>query len=108
MRKVITNTFVSLDGIMQAPGGPQEDMSGDFKHGWWSVNYWDDTMMKAIGEASQTPYDLLLGRKTYEIFAAHWPFMENDPMADKFNKATKYVATKTKIRYVAKYSTPEQ
>lgn len=95
MRKIVTNSFVTLDGIMQAPGGPQEDMSGDFKYGGWSVNYWDDVMMKTMEEASQTPYDLLLGRKTYEIFAAHWPFLENDPMADKFNKATKYVATKT-------------
>jgi len=95
MRKIITNTFVTLDGIMQAPGGPQEDLSGDFRYGGWSVNYWDDFMMKTMGEASQTPYDLLLGRKTYEIFAAHWPFLKDDPMADKFNKATKYVATKT-------------
>lgn len=95
MRRIVTNTFVTLDGIMQAPGGPQEDLSGDFKNGGWSVNYWDDIMVNTMGEASQTPYDLLLGRKTYEIFAAHWPFQENDPMADKFNKATKYVATKT-------------
>jgi dihydrofolate reductase len=95
MRRIVTNTFVTLDGVMQAPGGPQEDLSGDFKLGGWSVTYWDDIMMKTMGEASQTPYDLLLGRKTYEIFAAHWPFMKNDPTADKFNKATKYVATKT-------------
>ena len=95
MRKIITNTFVTLDGVMQAPGGPQEDVTGNFELGGWSVNYWDGVMMQTMGEASQTPYDLLLGRKTYEIFAAHWPFLSNDPMADKFNKATKYVATKT-------------
>jgi dihydrofolate reductase len=95
MRKIITNTFVTLDGVMQAPGGPQEDVTGNFELGGWSVNYWDDIMMQTMGEASQTPYDLLLGRKTYEIFAAHWPFLENDPMADKFNKATKYVVTRT-------------
>jgi dihydrofolate reductase len=95
MRRIITNTFMTLDGIMQAPGGPEEDRAGNFKHGGWSVNYWDDIMMQTMGEASQTPYDLLLGRKTYEIFAAHWPFMEDDPTADKFNKATKYVATQT-------------
>ncbi len=95
MRRIVTNTFVTLDGIMQAPGAPEEDRSGNFKFGGWSVNYWDDIMGKAMDEASKTPYDLLLGRKTYEIFAAHWPFMNDDPMANKFNKATKYVATKT-------------
>ena len=95
MRKIVTNTFITLDGVMQAPGGPQEDLTDNFKYGGWSVNYWDDVMMQAMGEASQVPYDLLLGRKTYEIFAAHWPFLENDPTADKFNKATKYVATRT-------------
>jgi dihydrofolate reductase len=95
MRRIVVNTFVSLDGIMQAPGGPQEDTSGDFKYGGWTVNYWDEVMTKVMGDASQTPYDLLLGRKTYEIFAAHWPYQEDDAIADKFNKATKYVATKT-------------
>lgn len=95
MRKIITNTFITLDGIMQAPGAPQEDTSHDFKHGGWSFNYWDDTMRNIMGEASHIPYDLLLGRKTYEIFAAHWPFIKNDPIGDKFNKATKYVATNT-------------
>jgi dihydrofolate reductase len=87
MRKIITNTFATLDGIMQAPGGQEEDRAGNFKYGGWSVTYWDDMMSQTMEEASRTPYDLLLGRKTYEIFAAHWPFLENDPMADKFNKA---------------------
>jgi dihydrofolate reductase len=95
MRRIVVNTFVSLDGIMQAPGGPQEDTSGDFKYGGWTVNYWDEVMSEVMEDASQTPYDLLLGRKTYEIFAAHWPYQEDDAIADKFNKATKYVATKT-------------
>ncbi|HEX5171884.1 MAG TPA: dihydrofolate reductase family protein [Cyclobacteriaceae bacterium] len=94
MRKIITNTFVTLDGVMQAPGGPEEDRSGNFKYGGWSFTYWDDVMTQGMGEASQVPYDLLLGRKTYEIFAAHWPFLTGDPMAEKFNSATKYVATK--------------
>src|SRR5688500_4021670 len=95
MRKIITNTFMTLDGVMQAPGGPQEDRSGNFEFGGWSVNYWDDVMMQVMAERPKTPYDLLLGRKTYEIFAAHWPFIKNDPTADEFNKATKYVATNT-------------
>jgi len=80
---------------MQAPGGPKEDPSGGFKYGGWSFHYWDDVMNESMAEASKVPYDLLLGRKTYDIFAAHWPFLKDDPMADKFNKATKYVATRT-------------
>ncbi|HEY0677019.1 MAG TPA: dihydrofolate reductase family protein [Chitinophagaceae bacterium] len=95
MRKIITSTFMTLDGVIQAPGGPQEDTSGNFKYGGWTVNYWDPVMMQVMAEASQTPYDMLLGRKTYEIFAAHWPFVKNDPMADILNKAKKYVATNT-------------
>lgn len=95
MRKIITNTFVTLDGIMQAPGGPEEDITGNFKYGGWSVFSWDDMMMQTMAEAMQTPYDLLLGRKTYEIFAAHWPFVQNDPMADKLNNTEKYVVSTT-------------
>jgi dihydrofolate reductase len=102
MRKIITNTFITLDGVIQAPGAPQEDESGNFEFGGWCVNYWDDVMMQAMGELSKSPYDLLLGRKTYEIFAAHWPFIENDPIADQFNKATKYVATNTLKSYTWK------
>jgi dihydrofolate reductase len=97
MRKIISNTFVTLDGIMQAPGGPEEDTTGNFKYGGWSVSLWDDIMMQTMGEAMQAPYDLLLGRITYEIFAAHWPFVQNDPMADKLNNARKYVVS-TKLQ----------
>jgi dihydrofolate reductase len=86
---------MTLDGVMQAPGGPDEDKSGDFQFGGWTVKYWDDVMMQAMGEGMKNPYDLLLGRKTYEIFAAHWPFIKNDPIAEQFNKANKYVATRT-------------
>ena len=93
MRKIIAATFVSLDGVMQAPGGPQEDPTGGFAYGGWSFNYWDDAMMEIIGKSMGDPFDLLLGRKTYEIFAGHWPFIEGDPIADKFNAVTKYVAT---------------
>ena len=93
MRKIIAATFVSLDGVMQAPGGPQEDPTGGFAYGGWSFNYWDDAMMEIIGKSMGDPFDLLLGRKTWEIFSAHWPFIEGDPIADKFNAVTKYVAT---------------
>ncbi len=95
MRKLVTNTFITLDGVMQAPGGPDEDPSGEFTHGGWSVNYWDDVMGRLMDEALATPYDLLLGRKTYEIFAAHWPHVTGDSTADSLNAAHKYVASRT-------------
>jgi dihydrofolate reductase len=95
MRKLVVSTFLTLDGVMQAPGGPEEDPSGGFTHGGWSVNYWDDVMGQVMGEAMGRPSDLLLGRKTYEIFAAHWPHVTDDPVADKLNSATKYVASRT-------------
>jgi dihydrofolate reductase len=94
MRTLAINTFLTLDGVMQAPGGPEEDPTGGFTHGGWSVNYWDDVMGKWMDEKSSRPFDLLLGRKTYEIFAAHWPFVD-DPMGVALNSATKYVASRT-------------
>ncbi|MER9432813.1 dihydrofolate reductase family protein [Mesorhizobium sp. M0408] len=93
MRKIIAATFVSLDGVMQAPGGPQEDPVGAFKFGGWTFHYWDNVMGAAMGETFSKPFALLLGRKTYDIFAAHWPYQKNDPIADSFNAVTKYVAT---------------
>jgi dihydrofolate reductase len=93
MRKLAVNTFVSLDGVMQAPGGPEEDPTGGFTHGGWSVNYWDDEMMGQMAEAG--PYELLLGRGTYEIFAAHWPYVTDDPIADHLNSTRKHVASTT-------------
>jgi dihydrofolate reductase len=93
MRKLAVNTFVSLDGVMQAPGGPEEDPTGGFTHGGWSANYWDDEMMGRIAEAD--PYELLLGRGTYEIFAAHWPYVTDDPIADHLNNTRKHVASTT-------------
>ncbi len=95
MRKLSTNTFLTLDGVMQAPGGPEEDPTGGFTHGGWSVKYWDKTMVERIGESMSRPFDLLLGRKTYEIFAAHWPHVSNDPIADALNRATKHVASRS-------------
>ncbi len=95
MRKIVASTFVTLDGVMQAPGGPEEDPTGGFKYGGWSVDYWDDVMNKVMTDSMARPSDLLLGRKTYEIFAAHWPSVKNDPVADRLNAARKYVVSRT-------------
>jgi dihydrofolate reductase len=97
MRKVIVGAFVSLDGVMQAPGGPEEDPTGGFRHGGWVAPLADEVFGEEVGKLFQQPFDLLLGRKTYEIFAAHWPYMEggpHDPVARAFNSTTKYVATR--------------
>ena len=93
MRNLIINTFMSLDGVMQAPGGPDEDPTGGFTLGGWAVRYFDDEMMARIGESGD--YELLLGRGTYEIFAAHWPFDEG-PIADHLNRTRKHVASRTR------------
>jgi len=95
MRKLVVSTFLTLDGVMQAPGGPGEDPSGGFTHEGWSVNYWDDLMGQVMSEFMAKPFDLLLGRKTYEIFAAHWPRVKDDPTAAVLNNAKKYVASRT-------------
>jgi dihydrofolate reductase len=93
MRKVIATTFVSLDGVMQAPGAPNEDTSGGFKFGGWMFPFSDVATDAFLGEQFEKPFDLLLGRNTYDIFAAHWPYMGDNPIAVKFNAITKYVAT---------------
>lgn len=90
MRKIRAATFISLDGVMQAPGGPEEDPSGGFAFGGWVAPFWDDTVGELMGEAMGEDYDLLLGRRTYEIFAAYWPFMD-DEIGRKFNAIAKYV-----------------
>jgi dihydrofolate reductase len=92
MRSLAVNTFVSLDGVMQAPGGPHEDPTGGFDKGGWAVNYFDEEMMSRI--SGSDPYELLLGRGTYEIFAAHWPFDEGQ-IADRLNSTRKHVASTT-------------
>jgi dihydrofolate reductase len=94
VRKLVVTTSLTLDGVMQAPGTPEEDPTGGFTLGGWSVNYWDSTMERIMTAAFATPFDLLLGRKTYEIFAAHWPYSD-EPAAAPLNQATKYVATTT-------------
>jgi len=95
MRKIIVGAFVSLDGVMQAPGGPQEDPIGGFDYGGWAAPYFDETMGQAVEEMFAKPFDLLLGRKTYDIFAAHWPYVgADDPIGPLFDRITKYVATR--------------
>lgn len=100
MRKVITAAFVSLDGVMQAPGGPQEDPRGGFKYGGWVAPLADEDPVfgEEMGKLFGEPFDLLLGRFTYDIFAAHWPYAEGGPddfIAKRFNSVTKYVATRS-------------
>ena len=96
MRKLIVTTFLTLDGVMQAPGGPEEDDSGGFAHGGWSVNYWDDLMGEAKSEEMSGPFDLLLGRRTYEIFAAYWPNAPEEAGGKGLNDATKYVCSRSR------------
>ena len=93
MRKITGAVFLSLDGVLQAPGGPSEDYTGGFAHGGWATSYFDETLFAQIGEWFTPPYGLLLGRRTFDIFAAHWPYAGDDPIAVKFNAITKYVAT---------------
>jgi dihydrofolate reductase len=95
MREIAVSTFLTLDGVMQAPGGPEEDPAGRFAHGGWSFPHWDDAMDERMGGMMGQPFDLLLGRKTYEIFAAYWPHAGDDPGARALNNATKYVASTT-------------
>ncbi len=93
MRKIIVLSFITLDGIMQAPGGPEEDTSGGFKYGGWTVPYFDEFAGKIMGEQMSKPFDLLLGRKTFEIFASYWPQHESDWPG--INDVTKYVVSDT-------------
>jgi dihydrofolate reductase len=95
VRSLVVLSFVTLDGVMQAPGGPREDISLGFKYGGWSVGYWDDFMGKVMETQMAKPFDMLLGRKTYEIFAAYWPNAKNQPGADRLNEAKKYVVSTT-------------
>lgn len=106
MRKINATAFVSLDGVMQAPGGPEEDPTGGFEFGGWTANYWgrDEVLWRAIDGMFVNPVDLLLGRRTYDIFAAHWPYVPTEPgdegyaedhakVARLFRRITKYVAS---------------
>jgi dihydrofolate reductase len=95
MRKIIAAAFTTLDGVMQAPGGPEEDPSGGFEYGGWLPNFWDDELGAALDRNFAEPFDLLLGRRTYDIFAAHWPYVaKDDPIGPLFDRINKYVATR--------------
>lgn len=94
MRKIVVLTFVTLDGIMQAPGGKGEDPSGGFQLEGWTVPFFDETLGEVMGKQMAPPFDLLLGRKTYEIFAAYWPKQGDD---DPFKESKKYVVTNKSI-----------
>lgn len=96
MRRLIVSTFLTLDGVMQAPGGPGEDDDADFAYGGWSVNYWDEQMGKVMTDAMSVPFDLVLGRRTYEIFAAYWPHAPEEAGGKPLNDATKYVASRSR------------
>jgi dihydrofolate reductase len=96
MRRLIVSTFLTLDGVMQAPGGPEEDDSGGFALGGWSVDYWDEQMRQVMSEAMSAPFDVVLGRRTYEIFAAYWPHAPEEAGSKPLNDATKYVASRSR------------
>jgi dihydrofolate reductase len=93
MRRIVGAAFVSLDGVMQAPGGPEEDSSGGFDLGGWTPAYSDEVQGEAMAPLFAEPFDLLLGRRTYDIFAAHWPYRDEDPIGASFNRTAKYVVT---------------
>jgi dihydrofolate reductase len=107
MRKLVAPAFVSLDGVMQAPGGPEEDRTDGFRYGGWTVPYPDADLGHGTAENFGRPYDLVLGRRTYDIFAGYWPNVDVDPdesefaagmaeIANAFNAATKYVASRAR------------
>jgi dihydrofolate reductase len=93
MRRILAAAFVSLDGVMQAPGGPEEEPTGGFDLGGWAYPYWDELAGESIGELFARPFDLLLGRNTYEIFAVYWPYNRDNPIGEAFERAGKYVVT---------------
>lgn len=97
MRKISVLTFVTLDGVMQGPGGPTEDTSGNFTYGGWTVPYFDEFLGQIMGEQMSKPFDLLLGRKTFEIFASYWP--DHPEEGPEINQATKYVASNTLTKH---------
>lgn len=103
MRKIIVLEFITLDGVMQAPGDPEEDTSGGFKYGGWTVPYFDEFSGKVMGEQMKQPFALLLGRKTYEIFASYWPHHASNWPG--INEAAKHVVSNTPIKLEWKNST---
>ncbi len=96
MRKIIVTSFLTMDGVLQAPGGPEEDRTNGFKWGGWQFPHQDEVTSNAIAKIMSTPFDLLLGRRTYEIFAAYWPY-KSDVIGEKFNRINKYVVATTPV-----------
>jgi dihydrofolate reductase len=96
MRQLVVQSFVTLDGVMQAPGGPEEDDEGGFAYGGWSVNYWDDQMGQVMDEATSRPFAMVLGRRTFDIMSAYWPTAPAEAGGKVFNEATKYVASRSR------------
>ena len=95
MREIVAITQITADGIMQSPGGPEEDPRGGFAHGGWVAPFLDEALSAVVGETIAGEFDMLLGRRTYETFAGYWPKQGEHPIAKAFNKATKYVVTRT-------------
>jgi dihydrofolate reductase len=96
MRKIIVVSYLTMDGVLQAPGGPEEDRTNGFRWGGWTAHYWDEQMNNMLGKMMTTRFDLLLGHRTYEIFAAHWPY-QNDMIGEVFNRINKYVVATTPV-----------
>ena len=94
MRKIVAGLFQSMDGVVQSPGGPEEDADGGFEHGGWVMPHFDETVAGFMGEVFAGPFDLLLGRRTYDVFAGHWPKADADPTGAKLNRAAKFVVTR--------------
>ena len=94
MRRLMVTAFMTLDGVVQAPGGPEEDDSGGFPFGGWSFHFWDEQMGQTMAQVMGKPFDLVLGRRTYDIFAAYWPNAPEEAGAKPLNDATKYVASR--------------
>ena len=92
MRKLVVQSFVTLDGVMQAPGGPEEPAARGFAYGGWSVNYWDDQMGEVMGEATSRPFAMVLGRRTYDIMAAYWPGAPEETGANQAQRCTRRAA----------------
>ncbi|GLQ75631.1 dihydrofolate reductase family protein [Vibrio penaeicida] len=93
MRNLAVLAFVTLDGVMQSPSMPEEDPSGGFKHGGWAAPYWEGVMSQVESYAMSTPYDMVFGRNTYNIFSRHWPNAPKSTLSDRMNAARKYVVT---------------
>ncbi|WP_445354195.1 hypothetical protein ACJJI5_12490 [Microbulbifer sp. EKSA008] len=99
MRKIIVNTFISLDGVMQAPGGPEEDSSGGFELGGWVASYFDEGVGEFMGNVFAAPFELLLGHRTHNIFAAHWPKVAADPPPEGVDESEIQLIKKSTVQH---------